>query len=157
MSARRVLFVCVENAARSLMAEAFFNRVAPRGWTAESAGTEPARGPNPRTGPMLREVGLEMPAHPPQRLTPESAADADLVFTMGCLDRESCPVYLIPQVTEDWKLADPARLDDEGFRAVRDEIRRRVDDLARRIQGGQLDSRMRVRRPGPNASPGSSP
>src|SRR5215469_3422971 len=54
---RTVLFVCVENAARSLMAEAFFNADPPEGWRAISAGTEPAPRPNGRTGPMLREVG----------------------------------------------------------------------------------------------------
>ncbi|EQD31231.1 Protein-tyrosine phosphatase, low molecular weight, partial [mine drainage metagenome] len=53
---RTVLFVCVENACRSLMAEAFFGREAPKGWSGHSAGTEPAPCPNPRTAPMLKEV-----------------------------------------------------------------------------------------------------
>ena len=61
-SIRRVLFVCVENAARSLMAEAIFNAHAPEGWVAESAGTRPTACPNPRTGGCLTEIGLSLPA-----------------------------------------------------------------------------------------------
>jgi arsenate reductase len=141
MTDRIVLFVCVENAARSLMAEAYFNARAPEGWGATSAGTEPAGAPNPRTGPMLEEVGLSLPSHPPRRLTPEEAQGAALVITMGCLDRESCPLYLVPQVTEDWKLPDPARTDDRGFREVRDEIGRRVGTLIAQIRSGTVRER----------------
>ena len=130
---RTVLFVCVENACRSLMAEAFFGREAPNGWVGRSAGTEPATRPNPRTAPMLREVGLELPDHPPRRLTEEMAREADRIILMGCLDRPSCPAFLYPRVDEDWELPDPASLPDEGFRSVRDEIGRRVQDLVRHL------------------------
>jgi arsenate reductase len=130
---RKVLFVCVENACRSLMAEAFFAREPPKGWSARSAGTEPAPSPNPRTAPMLSEVGLSMPAHPPLRLTEEMVREADRVILMGCLDRPSCPAFLYRRVDEDWDLPDPGLLPDEGFRSVRDEIGRRVGELVRRL------------------------
>ena len=123
---RTVLFLCVENACRSLMAEAFFNADPPPGYRAVSAGTRPSTAPNPRTGPMLREVGVEPPAHPPRPLTVEMDEAADVRVTMGCLDDASCPAHLKTHPLVDWALPDPARLDDEGFRRVRDEIRERV-------------------------------
>lgn len=129
MTGRLVLFVCVENSCRSLMAEAAFNADAPPGWHATSAGTRPANGPNPRTRPMLAEIGLEAPAHPPQELTPELMDRARVRVTMGCLDDASCPARLKSLELRDWGLADPARLDDAGFRRVRDEIVARVRGL----------------------------
>jgi arsenate reductase len=137
---RTVLFVCVENAGRSLMAEAFFNADPPPGWRAVSAGTEPARHANPRTGPMLREVGVDPPDHLPRLLTPELIDGAELRFTMGCLDRDSCPAHLKSRPLEDWQLPDPALLDDAGFRSVRDEIRRRVIELRQRIETDRLSA-----------------
>jgi arsenate reductase len=126
---RLVLFVCVGNAGRSLMAEAMFNADPAPGWRAISAGTDPARAPNPRTGPMLREIGLEPPAHPPQPLTQAMMDQARTVITMGCLDSESCPARLKTMEVTDWALPDPAHLDDDGFRRVRDDIRTRVSGL----------------------------
>jgi arsenate reductase (thioredoxin) len=137
MTERSVLFVCVENAGRSLMAEAMFNREPPSGWLATSAGTAPARGPDPRTEGMLREVGLEMPRHPPQRLTHEMIASARVVVTMGCLDRASCPARLREIEVRDWALADPARLDDAGFRRVRAQLQARVEGLRRELALGE--------------------
>ena len=134
--ARTVLFVCVENACRSLMAEAMFNAQAPDGWRAISAGTEPAKAPNPRTAGMLREVGLEIPAHAPQLLTGEMLRGSDRQITMGCLDRASCPARLRDLDPTDWGLPDPAGLDDEGFRRVRDELADRVRRLAKELRDG---------------------
>jgi arsenate reductase len=143
-----VVFICVENAARSLMAEAMFNAQAPDGWRAVSAGTQPARAPNPRTGSMLAEIGLALPAHPPQLLTPEIMDAASLRVTMGCLDDASCPARLKALPLRDWGLADPAKLDDAGFRQVRDDIRDRVERLRREIL---LIDRRRAARPPPTA------
>ena len=126
---RVVLFVCVENACRSLMAEAIFNADPPAGWRAESAGTQPASRPNPRTSAMLREIGLELPAHPPRALTPALIDGSVQRVTMGCLDHQSCPARLRDGPLVDWALPDPASLDDAGFRRVRDEIQGRVAQL----------------------------
>lgn len=119
---KAVLFVCVGNSGRSLMAEAIFNANPPEGWTAVSAGTSPAAAPNPRTGPMLRELGLALPPHPPQPLTPEMMDQARVRITMGCLDDASCPARLKTLELRDWALPDPALLDEDGFRQVRDRI-----------------------------------
>jgi protein-tyrosine-phosphatase len=133
---RTVLFVCVENACRSLMAEAMFNARPPPDWTAVSAGTRPASGPNPRTAPMLGEIGLKLPGHTPQLLTREMMDQAGLLVTMGCLDDASCPAHLKELELRDWGLSDPAKLDDGGFRRVRDELQRRVEGLRRELAGG---------------------
>jgi arsenate reductase (thioredoxin) len=129
MTERVVLFVCVENACRSLMAEAMFNENPPPGWHALSAGTQPTHAPNPRTEGMLREIGLELPAHPPRLLTDELMRGSHVVVTMGCLDSASCPARLKHLEVRDWALPDPARLDDAGFRGVRTALGARVAQL----------------------------
>ena len=133
MPDRKVLFVCIENAARSLMAEAMFNANPPTGWQATSAGTHPAAAAHPRTGPLLREIGLELPPHPPQLLTEEMMDESVTVVTMGCLDNEGCPARLKTIEVRDWALPDPAVLDDPGFRKVRDNLRSRVEGLRREL------------------------
>jgi arsenate reductase (thioredoxin) len=129
MADRLVLFICVENACRSLMAEAMFNADPPGGWRAVSAGTRPADGPNPRAAAMLSELGLVLPNHPPQLLTEELDRKADRRVTMGCLDESSCPVHLKEHAVTDWALPDPAALGDAEFRQVRDGLRDRVRRL----------------------------
>lgn len=124
-----VLFICVGNSGRSLMAEAMFNANPPEGWTATSAGTSPAAAVNPRTGPMLLELGLKLPPHPPQQLTREMMDQARVRITMGCLDDASCPAHLKTLELRDWNLEDPAKLDDEGFRRVRDRLVEHVRGL----------------------------
>ncbi|MFZ3355182.1 MAG: arsenate reductase ArsC [Thermoplasmata archaeon] len=117
-----VLFVCVENACRSLMAEAIFNAHAPAGWRANSAGTRPAAAPNARTAPMLNEIGVELPRHTPQLLTPDLLQSARICVTMGCLDDASCPAFLRAVEVRDWGLPNPSDLDDSEFRGVRDRL-----------------------------------
>jgi arsenate reductase (thioredoxin) len=129
MTEKTVLFICVENAGRSLMAEAMFNAHPPEGWKATSAGTKPSAQPNPRTAAMLEEIGLENPPHPPQLLTNEMMTDSAVRITMGCLDNDSCPARLKTLEVTDWALPDPATLDDAGFRRVRDELADRVRRL----------------------------
>ena len=128
-SPKVVLFICVGNSGRSLMAEAIFNANPAEGWTAISAGTNPAGAANPRTAPMLRELGLGLPPHPPQLLTAEMMDQARVRVTMGCLDDASCPARLKTLELRDWALADPAHLDEDGFRQVRDRIAGSVKGL----------------------------
>lgn len=96
---------------------------------------------------MLREVGLEPPSHPPQLLTPAMMEGAAVCVTMGCLDHASCPAGLRERAPEDWGLADPAKLDDAGFRRVRDEIVSRVADLCGRLTSGNLPDPRPAARP----------
>jgi arsenate reductase (thioredoxin) len=133
MAEKLVLFACVENAGRSLMAEAIFNANPPPGWRATSAGTAPAASANPRTREMLAEKGFALPDHPPQLLSNEVMDQARVRVTMGCLDDASCPAHLKSLVVRDWDLPDPARLDDTGFRNVRDQIVALVEGLRREL------------------------
>lgn len=129
MPEKQVLFICIENACRSLMAESMFNSNPPPGWKAASAGTAPAPVPNPRTEAMLNEIGLALPPHRPQPLSDAMVSASVVRVTMGCLDDVSCPARLKTVEVVDWGLPDPAKLDDAGFRRVRDELRRRVERL----------------------------
>jgi len=133
MPERTVLFVCVANAGRSMMAESMFNRNPPSGWRAISAGTQPAAAPHPRTAEMLREIGLELPPHPPQLLSEEMMTTSNVVVTMGCLDSASCPAKLKTIEVRDWALPDPATLDDAGFRRLRQDLQARVEGLRREL------------------------
>jgi arsenate reductase (thioredoxin) len=119
MVEKLVLFLCVENACRSLMAEAMFNPDPPVAWRAISAGTRPASSANPRTRSMLDELGLGSPPHPPQPGSTELMDQAQIRISMGCLDDASCSARLRSLLVWDWGLEDPSKMDDDGFRRVR--------------------------------------
>lgn len=123
----RVLFVCVHNAGRSVMAEAFATAA---GLQARSAGTEPSAGPHPEVVSAMAEVGIDVSGHRGRALDDELVAWADAVITMGCApDAQACPALTIADVT-DWALADPRGRRPDEVRAIRDEIRARVAALA---------------------------
>jgi arsenate reductase (thioredoxin) len=126
-TAERVVFACVYNAGRSQIAAALFNqRADPRKARASSAGTEPAERVHPEVVEAMREVGFDLSAAHPQRLTRELAADSSLLVTMGC--GEACP-YVPGLERKDWPLEDPKGKGIEAVRRIRDEIRLRVDRL----------------------------
>jgi arsenate reductase len=126
-SLQTVVFACVHNAGRSQMAAAFFNQLAGAGTArAVSAGTAPGDRVHPEVVAAMREVGVDLSAAVPQRLTPEVAAGAAWLVTMGC--GESCPV--VPGARrEDWPLEDPNGQAVERVRQLRDDIRRRVQQF----------------------------
>jgi arsenate reductase len=121
------LFACVHNAGRSQIAAAYVRALAdPAKARAISAGTRPAERVHPEVELALREVGIDVAAERPTRLTPELASQATLLVTLGC--GEECP--LVPGLRrEDWPLADPKGRSLEDVRAIRDEIRARVERL----------------------------
>ena len=124
--APRVLFVCVENACRSQMAAAFARDLGAGRVEAYSAGSHPAREVNPRAIAFMVERGCDLRDHAPKPLSAFEGQTFDAVVTMGCGD--ACP-WLPAARRVDWALPDPKALPDEGFRAVRDEIERRVQKL----------------------------
>jgi arsenate reductase (thioredoxin) len=126
---KTVLFACVHNAGRSQMAAAFFNAAAdPSKARALSAGTEPDARVHPEVVEVMREVGFDLSSRRPARLTEGLAREASLLVTMGC--GEACP--LVPGLErQDWPLQDPLRQPREQVREIRDEVRRRVDELVR--------------------------
>jgi arsenate reductase len=120
-----VLFVCNHNAGRSQMAQAFFERDAPADAEAASAGTNPAQQVWPAVVEAMLEVGIDISARRPKKLTVEMQQRADLALTMGCGD--ACPY--VPTTVEDWDLPDPAGSSIDEVRQVRDTIERRVKQL----------------------------
>jgi arsenate reductase len=122
----RVLFVCLHNAGRSQMSQAFFNRSAGVGRQARSAGSTPADRVHPEVVAAMDELGLDLRGETPKQLTTELAEWADVVVTMGCGD--ACPVVPGKRYL-DWDLPDPKGQSLDAVRATRDEIARRVDEL----------------------------
>lgn len=122
-----VIFACVHNAGRSQMAAAFFNQtVDPALARAISAGTAPGLHVHPVVVATMGEIGFDLSAAQPRRLTDELARDATLLVTMGCGDR--CP--FVPGLErDDWPLDDPKDRPPEDVRRIRDDIRRRVERL----------------------------
>ena len=118
-----VLFICVQNAGRSQMAQALFEG---RGGTGRSAGSAPAERVHPEVVEAMREVGVDLGGRRPQALARADAEWADVVVTMGCGD--ACP-YIPGKRYVDWELPDPAGKSLDEVRAVRDEIARRVEGL----------------------------
>lgn len=128
---KTVLFVCVHNAGRSQMAEAYVNDIAHRRGLdvrGESAGTVAGKTINPVAVQVMAEDGIDMAGHYPKLLNQEMVDHADRVISMGCgVDVEACPARFI--LSEDWGLDDPAGQPVERVREIRDEIRARVENL----------------------------
>jgi arsenate reductase (thioredoxin) len=121
-----VLFVCVHNAGRSQMAAAFLTHLSQGAVDVRSAGSEPADRVNPAAVAAMAEVGIDIAAEQPKILTTEAVKASDVVITMGCGD--TCPFYPGKRY-EDWVLEDPAGKGVDAVRPIRDEIRRRVENL----------------------------
>jgi arsenate reductase (thioredoxin) len=121
-----VLFVCVHNAGRSQMAAGFLTHLSQGSVEVRSAGSAPAESINPAAVQAMAEVGIDIAAEQPKILTDQAVRESDVVITMGCGD--TCPFYPGKRY-EDWVLDDPAGQGVDAVRPIRDEIRRRVDDL----------------------------
>jgi arsenate reductase len=128
---KRVLFVCVENSNRSQMAEAFARLHGGAEVDAHSAGSRPS-GSDQSQGAALhgRAWATTSPRTAPSRSPRSTASQFDAVITMGCGD--NCP-WVPAKRREDWALPDPRHFDDDGYRAVRDEISARVRALLRAL------------------------
>ena len=121
-----VLFVCTHNAGRSQMAAALLDHQAAGRVRVTSAGSQPASELNPAVVAAMAEIGLDISREFPKPLTRDKVRAADIVITMGCGD--ACPVYAGKRYL-DWDLPDPAGLDVEAVRSIRDDVSLRVRDL----------------------------
>jgi len=134
-----VLFLCTGNSCRSQMAEGWAKQLGGKWIEAQSAGIE-AHGKNPRAIEVMREAGVDISRQESTQLTDEMLTSADYVVTVCGQADENCPVLPAGTPKEHWPLADPAQAtgsEDEimtVFRASRDDIRRRVADLIKRLQ-----------------------
>jgi protein-tyrosine-phosphatase len=125
-----VLFVCLHNAGRSQMSAALFEIEAGDQHSAKSAGTTPGDRVHPEVIVAMNELGVDLSDRTPQLLTQELAEWADVVVTMGCGD--ACP-YIPGKRYIDWQLTDPKGLPVEEVRAIRDDIAKRVSELANEL------------------------
>jgi arsenate reductase len=121
-----VLFVCVHNAGRSQMAAGWLQALAGESIEVRSAGTAPAEQVNPVAVEAMREAGVDITQATPKALTVDAVQVSDVVITMGCGD--ACPILPATRYL-DWPLDDPAGQGIEAVRPIRDEIRRRVEEL----------------------------
>ena len=133
---KTVLFACVHNAGRSQMSAALFNLVSdPAKARAISAGTEPGSRVHPEVLDAMKELGVDLSAMKPQKLTTELASSASLLVTMGC--GETCPN--VPGLErQDWPLEDPKGKPVERVRQIRDDIRLRVEKLAKDLDCARI-------------------
>ena len=121
-----VLFVCVHNAGRSQMAAAYTRALSDGAVEVRSAGSAPADAINSAVHEAMLEEGIDLSAERPKVLTPDAVQASDVVITMGCGD--ACPIFPGKRY-EDWVLDDPAGQGIEPVRAIRDDIRTRVEAL----------------------------
>ena len=122
---KKILFVCVENAGRSQMAEAFANRYGKEKMVASSAGLILADRVNPVVVEVMKEKGIDISMNKPKLLTTKMAEASELIITMGCSVEKFCPAPLFKNVI-DWGLEDPKNQPIEKVRQIRDEIEKRV-------------------------------
>ncbi|WP_104181382.1 low molecular weight phosphatase family protein [Arthrobacter sp. B0490] len=125
-----VLFVCVQNAGRSQMAAALLRDLTQGSVNVRSAGSMPAEHLDENVVTAMHEIGLNLDEQFPKPLTDDVVRAADVVITMGCGD--TCPIYPGKKY-EDWNISDPAAMDLEGVRTVREVLRTRVDNLASQL------------------------
>jgi arsenate reductase (thioredoxin) len=124
-----VLFVCVENAGRSQIAEAFFRKYAPRGYMTVSAGTRPVGEINSVVVQAMKEVGIDISKQKSKIITEVMIRNAAVGVNMGCMEKEACPTLFIHNLIE-WGIEDPKAKSIEKVRKIRDDIEQRVKQLA---------------------------
>ena len=124
-----MLFVCVEYAGRSQMTEGFFSKYAPEGCKPLSAGTKPVSQINPLAVQVMNEIGIDISNQKSNDLTEDKIRNSGKVINMGCTEKNFCHTLFIPKVIE-WGIEDPKGKPIEKVREIRDEIERRVRELA---------------------------
>ncbi len=129
------MFIYIHNAARSQIAEAFLNEMAAGRYLGISAGSQPAERVNPGAVKVVAELGIDISGRRPKRLAAEMVERADVVVIMGC-GEEVCPV--VPKVIQDWRLEDPEGQPLEAIRRIRDQIKRRVEQLIEALDSGAV-------------------
>ena len=130
---KNILFVCVENAGRSQMAEAFFKKYAKNQFNVISAGTSPSSHLNPVVVSVMAEIGIDLENQKPQLLLSSMIENSNKTVNMGCIDKESCPSLFVKDVDE-WNIEDPKGKSTEDVRKIREQIKNDVLDLLNSIE-----------------------
>ena len=129
---KKILFVCVENAGRSQIAEGFFRKYAPDGFVAVSAGTKPVNNLNPIAVEAMKEVGIDISQQKSKLISNEMIDESESVVNMGCMDKESCPALFVEDIS-DWGIEDPKGKTVEKVRKIRDVIEGNVKELIKKL------------------------
>ena len=132
MSGPQILFVCVENAGRSQMAEGFFREYAQK-FEVVSAGTIPESKLNPVVVDAMKEVGIDITNQKPKLFSNQMIENSTKTVNMGCMDKESCPSLFVKDVL-DWNIADPKGKTIEEVRKIRDQIKSKVLELIKKLE-----------------------
>lgn len=130
---KKILFVCVENAGRSQMAEAFFRKYAPKGYEPASAGTKPTLDVNPVVVEAMKEIGIDIGKQKPKVLTSQIIVDSILSVNMGCMDKTECPAVFMKN-SLDWNIEDPKGQSIDKVREIRDNIELKVKELCKTLE-----------------------
>ena len=125
---KKILFVCVENAGRSQIAEGFFRKYAPDGFVAVSAGTKPVNNLNPIAVEVMKEIGIDISQQKSKLISNEMIDESESVVNMGCMDKESCPALFVEDIA-DWGIEDPKGKSIEQVRIIRDTIESKIKEL----------------------------
>ncbi|HJR84322.1 MAG TPA: arsenate reductase ArsC [Nitrososphaeraceae archaeon] len=133
---KSVLFVCVQNAGRSQIAEGFFKKYAPKEYEAISAGTVPVSEINPFAVQAMSEVGIDISTQKSKEITEDMIRNSSKIVNMGCMDKQSCPTLFLQNLL-DWNIEDPKDKPIEKVREIRDEIEQRVKELVASIKNYQ--------------------
>ena len=127
-----ILFVCVENAGRSQMAEALFRKFTEGKVNVNSAGTVPSGNLNPVVVEVMKEIGIDMAKQSPKIISNSMISNSFKTVNMGCMDKESCPALFVKDVIE-WNIQDPKEKTIEEVRKIRDQIKSEVLNLIKSI------------------------
>jgi len=134
---KNVLFVCVENAGRSQMAESFFKKFTKDRFNVISAGTVPSKNLNPIVVQVMKEIGIDMTSQSPKTISNSMIDNSFKTVNMGCMDKESCPALFVKDVIE-WNIQDPKEKTIEQVREIRDQIKSEVLNLIASIDNEKL-------------------
>ena len=130
---KNILFVCVENAGRSQMAEAFFKKYAKNSFNVISAGTCPSPNLDPVVVSAMNEIGIDLKNQQPQLLSTSMIKNSNKTVNMGCMDEESCPSLFVKGV-DDWNMDDPKGKSLDDVRKIRDQIKHSVLNLLNSLE-----------------------
>jgi protein-tyrosine-phosphatase len=123
------------------MAEGFFRKYAPRGYTTLSAGTKPLGDINPLAIEVMKEVGIDVSNQKSKEITEDMMRNSTKIINMGCMDKSFCPTLFIPHVI-DWGIQDPKGKLIEKVREIRDEIDTKVRELAAELTKDSLQTNL---------------
>ena len=129
---KKILFVCVENAGRSQIAEGFFRKYAPDGYESISAGTKPVNNLNPIAVKVMKEIGIDISRQKSKLVSNEMINNSEEVVNMGCMDKESCPALFVEDIA-DWRIEDPKGKSIEHVREIRDTIEKKIKELVEEL------------------------